>query len=231
MEHRNGWGLALLDDIPVSIEKEPVKALDSAKLKKRLETGIWTSGCIAHIRKATIGEINLHNTHPFSRCDESGRMWVLAHNGTIFDSVILAPYQYSQEGTTDSERILLYIVDEMNRFLENNHIPPDADRRIHIIDDVIRSITPGNKVNLMIYDGEFFYVHKNEPETLYMKTKDDSVIFSTRPLDMDGWQDVAQNRLLVYKKGELIYAGPKHYNTYIHDERKMRLLYFDYSGL
>ena len=32
-EHRNGWGLAFLDDNSVSIEKEPVKASDSLYLE------------------------------------------------------------------------------------------------------------------------------------------------------------------------------------------------------
>ena len=35
-EHRNGWGMAFLDDDSVSIEKEPVKANESLYLKNRL---------------------------------------------------------------------------------------------------------------------------------------------------------------------------------------------------
>ena len=158
-------------------------------------------------------------------------MWVLAHNGTIFDSEVLAPYQYLQDGTTDSERILLYIVDKMNKYYKQNGEQPDADQRVRIVDDVIREITPGNKVNLMLCDGELFYVHKNEAGTLYFKETDGSVIFSTQSLGPDGWTETAQNRLLVYKDGELFYAGRPHDHTYIHDEEKMKLLYFEYSGL
>lgn len=230
-DHKNGWGLALLDTDPASVEKEPVKAFESHLLKKRLANSIRSSMCIAHIRRATIGEICLANTHPFTRTDDSGRMWVLAHNGTVFDSGILAPYQYGQEGTTDSERILLLIVDRINRLFTRNNNLPDADRRIRIVEDAIRSITPGNKINLMIYDSEFFYVHHNEPRTLYTKKKDDCIIISTQPLGITGWDEVPRNRLLVYKEGELIHLGQKHDNTYIHDERKMRMLYFEYSGL
>ena len=111
-EHGNGWGLALTCENKFSIEREPIKASDSSYLKSRLKEKIETAVCIAHIRKATIGEVNLNNTHPFSVCDDLGKRWVLAHNGTIFDSEALAPYQYKQTGTTDSERILLYIVDQ-----------------------------------------------------------------------------------------------------------------------
>ena len=75
------------------------------------------------------------------------------------------------------------------------------------------------------------YVHKNEPGTLYMREIHDGVLFSTKPLEEDGWKEVVQNRLLVYKDGELVYTGKKHNNTYIHDESKMRLLYLEFSGL
>lgn len=231
VEHRNGWGLALFDDFQVFIEKEPARAIDSSCLKSRLEKGIQTSKCIAHIRRATIGQVNTNNSHPFAKCDDCGRMWVLAHNGTIFDSDILAPYQYVQEGTTDSERILLYLVDQMNRFRTRHKKLPDEDARIRIVDEMIQNIVPGNKVNLMIYDGSLFYVHKNEAETMYRKEEKDGVIFSTQPLDQEGWEEVVQNRLLVFQDGKLLYVGSSHDHTYVLDEEKMRLLFFDYSSL
>lgn len=230
-EHRNGWGLALLDEELISIDREPKKAIDSLYLKDKLKSDIETSRCIAHIRKATIGDVNEDNTHPFSVYDASERRWVLAHNGTIFDSETLAPYQYTQAGTTDSERILLYIVDQINKACENGCRKSNKDERIHIVEEAIKTIVPGNKVNLMVYDGELFYVHKNEPGTLYEKDFEDGVMLSTVPLENAGWREFAQNRLVVYCDGELVYEGERHDNTYIHNEDKMKLLYFAYSGL
>ena len=64
-KHKNGWGLALLDDGLVSVEKEPVKARDSQYLRNRLTGKIKTSRMLAHIRRATMGEVNFCNTHPF----------------------------------------------------------------------------------------------------------------------------------------------------------------------
>ena len=129
-DHRNGWGLAFLDDNSVSIEKEPIRASDSLYLKNRLTGRIETARCMAHIRKATIGDVNFSNTHPFSKRDESGRIWVLVHNGTIFESPVLSAYQYKQEGTTDSERILLYIVDQVNKHYIREQNSFDANDRI-----------------------------------------------------------------------------------------------------
>ena len=230
-EHRNGWGLAFFDDNSVSIEKEPVKAADSLYLKNRLTGRIETARCVAHIRKATIGDVSFSNTHPFSKRDEAGRTWVLVHNGTIFDSPILSAYQYEQEGHTDSERILYYIVDQMNKHYIREQNSFDANERLRLVDHIIKRLAPGNKLNLMLYDGDYFYVHMNEEASLYMSEREDSVIFSTHPLTPHGWTRVPKNRLLVYKDGLLIYTGEKHDYTYIPSEEQMKLLYLGYASL
>ncbi len=231
IEHRSGWGLALPDENEPFLARESNKAIDSAYLKDILKGDIEASVCIAHIRKATIGEISDKNTHPFCTLDKSGRQWILAHNGTVFSSGILAPYQYTQTGTTDSERILLYIVDHINKLQSKEGHVIREDIRFRAVDDAIRSITYGNKVNLLIYDGECLYAHKNEPETMYEKDIADGIMLSTVPLESKGWREFEQNRLMVYRRGKLVYAGDKHDNTYIHDEEKMNYLYSAYSGL
>ena len=162
VDHRNGWGLAVLDTDSITIDREPVMASSSLYLKDRLLGTIETSKCIGHIRFATIGGDSIKNTHPFARYDISGRQWVLAHNGTIFDSEALAPYRFVQEGSTDSERILLYIIDRMGETYRRKGDALSADERIRIVENMVQTIVPGNKVNLLIYDGELFYVHKNE---------------------------------------------------------------------
>ena len=230
-ENRNGWGLALLDDNSVSIEKEPVRADYSLYLKNRLTGKIETSRCMAHIRKATVGDESFSNTHPFIKRDESGRTWVLVHNGTIFESRVLNAYQCLQSGSTDSERILLNIVDHVNRHYMQEMNSFDANERIRLVDNLIRRIVPENKVNIMLYDGDYFYVHKNEEGTLYRSVRRGTVIFATHPLSEDGWEELPQNQLLVYKNGELIYEGEKHEFTYVHDEEKMKLMFLEYSGL
>ena len=107
----------------------------------------------------------------------------------------------------------------------------DANERIRLVDSLIRRIVPGNKVNLMLYDGDYFYVHKNEAGTLYKSERTGSIVFSTHPLTPEGWEEVPQNQLHVYKDGELIFEGEKHEHTYVHDDDKMKLLYLEYAGL
>ena len=231
VEHRNGWGLAFLDDYSVSVEKEPVRAIDSLYLKSRLTGKIDTSRFMAHIRRATVGDVCFDNTHPFIKRDEAGRTWVLVHNGTIFESQYLDQYHHRQNGSTDSERILLYIVDQMNRHYESELNSFDVNERIKLIEKIIERLAPGNKLNIMLYDGDYFYVHKNEAGTLFKSEKPGSVIFSTHPLSEEGWDEVPQNTLFVYKDGELIHSGKQHDHSYIYDDEKMKLVFLSYSGL
>ena len=228
VEHHNGWGLALLDDGLISVEKEPVRAVDSAYLRNRLTGNIMTSRCMAHIRKATVGDVSFGNTHPFVLSDSSGRKWVFVHNGTIFESAVLSPYLYVQEGYTDSERVLYYIVEWMNRLILTGF---DDARKINFINEIVLKLTPGNKLNFLLYDGDYLYVHKNEPRTMYRLVKPGSVIFSTHPLDAQDWEEVPQNQLIVYRDGVLVYEAEPHKNTYIHDEEKMRFQYIDHAML
>ncbi len=225
-EHRNGWGFYLKDADRELLVKEHIKANDSQKLKEILSEKIDTRLCIGHIRYATIGSVSDFNAHPFTGVDKYGRKWVLFHNGTIFDAPVLEKYHARQEGETDSERILLYVLDRMNQMDADN--PED---RMRLIEDVIAKVVPGNKLNLMIYDGEYLYVHKNEPGTLHSKNTSEGIIFSTHPLDEGHWIEAPLNCLQVFKDGELVYEGRRHDQTYIYDPEKMKLIYMAYAEL
>ena len=229
-EHPNGWGLAFFDDGNISIEREPIKASDSFYLRSRLTGELKSSRMMAHIRRATIGEICYENTHPFSSKDITGRTWVLMHNGTIFEAQDLARYQCSQKGTTDSERILLYLTDKINDLYRDNKDTTE-EARIRVVDELVHKLSQHNKLNLLIFDGDNFYVHKNEEGTLHRYDHNGIAILSTHPLTREGWEEVPKNRLFVYKDGRQIYAGKTHDNTYIHNKENMKALYLGYSGL
>ena len=105
--HPNGWGLALLDGIHANIERETLQASKSNYLEERFTEDIAAPVLLAHIRRATIGNVELRNCHPFTGFDKDGRRWTLIHNGTIFDFQPMHEYVKKQKGETDSERILL----------------------------------------------------------------------------------------------------------------------------
>ena len=119
----------------------------------------------------------------------------------------------------------------MNRHYESELNSFDVNERIKLIEKIIERLAPGNKLNIMLYDGDYFYVHKNEAGTLFKSEKPGSVIFSTHPLSEEGWDEVPQNTLFVYKDGELIHSGKQHDHSYIYDDEKMKLVFLSYSGL
>lgn len=284
--HPNGWGLALLHGNEAEIEKEPVRADRSHYLRRRLSVPVEEQNVLAHIRYATIGNEEYENCHPFTGTDISGRRWTLIHNGTIFDYEPLNPYSRVQRGQTDSERILLYIIDRMNRRIresadqhprgetpdEDSKCPQGAAHqsggnrmqaesneqtacraRVHmlsagerfaILDSIVCSMSKGNKLNLILYDGEYMYVHANYPESLYYLKSGDGYLFSTQPLSgknlslgtpadlsLDQWKLFPMTTLYGFHDGEQIFRGTDHGSIYVVNEEDMRMLYLAFSSL
>lgn len=225
-DHPDGWGIAFFDNGGASVEKEPVNSCRSDYLKYRLKPDIYAANMIAHIRLATKGSHKYENTHPFVRNDFSGRTWTLAHNGTIFESDSLNPFFSIQEGQTDSERILLYMIDRLNALT-----PVSAADRFQLMDEVLCEITPSNKVNLLVFDGELLYVHTNYANSLHMRREGAGMLFSTNPLGDGSWEPVPMNTLLAFRNGTLKFTGTNHGHEYFYSPAQSRHLYLDYAQL
>lgn len=229
--HPNGWGLVCIYGSHVMIEKEPESATKSRYLKKRLTFPIEVKSAMAHIRYATIGNVEYKNCHPFYMKDNYGRGWTLMHNGTIFDYQPLNKYVKSQTGDTDSERILLYIIEKINAYQSEYGRPLTDEERFNFLDSYISDLSKGNKLNLIIYDGEYMYIHTNYKNSLYFLENDNSVVFSTRPLKGEGWKPLPFTTLLAYKEGKVVYTGTNHGNEYIYNEEDMKFIYQMFSYL
>lgn len=215
VDNPDGWGLAAFYGNAVSLEKEPTSSMDSIYLKNRLADDIVEDVLLAHIRKASVGSLEYKNSHPFALRDNFDRLWTLTHNGTIFEGPVLEPYVSLQKGNTDSERILYYLVDQVNARQKEKRGELLEEERFSVVDEVIHTITPKNKVNLMIYDGDLFYIHTNHKDSLHFCQKEKMLLVSTKPLNQDHWEEVPMNTLLAYRSGELVYTGKKHANEYI----------------
>lgn len=229
--HPNGWGLAILDEQNFSIEKEPLKASDSRYLKERLKEPIIGQTALAHIRLATIGNVERKNSHPFTGTDQSGRRWTLIHNGTIFECKPMEKYVQLQKGDTDSERILLYLIDLVNKETAGKGRALTAGERFAVLDRMVITISPENKLNFLIYDGELLYVHTNCADSLYLRRAQEGIYFSTQPLALGVWEPVPFTTLLACRQGELVLTGTNHGQEYFVDEKKMELLFLAYSEL
>ncbi len=110
--HPDGWGVAYYLDNTPHIIKSPKSAITDSLFKK--VSGVVSSKTvIAHLRKATEGQIDILNCHPF----QYGK-WVFAHNGNIknfskvkdqFLKLMDRKYLRFLLGDTDSE-VLFYVL-------------------------------------------------------------------------------------------------------------------------
>lgn len=220
-DHPHGWGLAVFYENAVSMEKEPLPAYQSAYLRERLPHVPDVRNMIAHIRKASVGPLCYENCHPFVRRDNWGRAWTLAHNGTIFDCPALEPYTRTQKGSSDSERILCHIITRVNAAQDAAGRALDAGERFALVDRLVCEITPHNKVNLLLYDGELLYVHTNYANSLYLRQTEETVLFATVPLDPDAWRPMAFTTLYAYQDGCERFCGTCHGNEYIDNPERV----------
>ncbi|MGN0559282.1 MAG: class II glutamine amidotransferase [Acutalibacteraceae bacterium] len=193
VNHHHGWGLALADENSINIEKEPLQATKSRYLSERLTQPIISKSALAHIRYATIGNIEYRNCHPYTKTDNFKRRWTLIHNGAIFDFPPLCRFLKEQKGDTDSERILLYIVHQINNAQKEKNRPLGASERFLLLDSIVTDMSRENKLNLLIFDGAYMYAHTNYADSLHYFENDNGVVFLTLPLSSDGWKKLPMN--------------------------------------
>lgn len=107
-EHRNadGWGIGFYQNGQARVKKNSSAAFDDPDFGTITE-GVSSTTIIAHVRRSTIGEPSLENTHPFR-----WGPWLFAHNGTVesFDRLrqrlferIHPSLRAEIKGETDSE--------------------------------------------------------------------------------------------------------------------------------
>ena len=97
--HPDGWGVAYYVAGAPHVVKSKESALDD-HLFKRVSGVVSSQTVVAHIRKATLGNNNILNTHPF----QFGK-WIFAHNGNI------------KNFSNYREQLLKLIKPELRRFI------------------------------------------------------------------------------------------------------------------
>ena len=205
-QHPHGCGLMYSG----GIFKEAVRAADSDALRHLVDTLPPQKILLGHIRYATVGSVRSENCHPFSGRDDTGRTWTLIHNGTIYSGKRLISVMHEQTGDTDSERLFLFLLKCVNAVR-----PQNAAERFALVDGLVRDIAPRNKLNLMIYDGDLLYIHKNMEDTMYYRRADAGYLFATSPVDAETWQPVPTAQVTAYRDGEGVFAGEPHSGIFI----------------
>ena len=168
--HPHGWGMAWREGTRFQLHKEPLTAVDSNYLAYLLDEPIHAEHLIAHIRNATRGVVSFENCHPFIGRDMTGRRWVIAHNGTILNNGLLTGYDQWIEGQTDSEQVVLFLMDLIDEATTRIGRALDFDERFVVLSRAMDTLSDFNKLNLIIDDGEFTYAHTNTKQhTLFVR--------------------------------------------------------------
>ncbi|MFZ6645672.1 class II glutamine amidotransferase [Undibacterium sp. TJN25] len=155
-EHKDGWGIAFFEGNGVRhfVDHQAAVASPIAELIKNYP--IKSKNVIAHIRKATQGQVTLENCHPFVR-ECWGRYWVFAHNGDLkeFDPALDGPYK--PVGNTDSERAFCYLLQKMRRHF--GEVLPALSELTAFLRQAAAEIATYGTFNMMLSNGEALFTH------------------------------------------------------------------------
>jgi predicted glutamine amidotransferase len=155
--HHDGWGIAFFEGNGVRhfVDHQAAIASPVAELIKRYP--IKSTNVIAHIRKATQGQVALENCHPFVR-ELWGRYWVFAHNGDLkqFAPPLNGPFR--PVGTTDSELAFCWIMQNLRDEFGDGSAPGLPALRA-ALERLVPQIAAHGTFNMMLSDGTALFSH------------------------------------------------------------------------
>ncbi|MES2974502.1 MAG: class II glutamine amidotransferase [Pseudomonadota bacterium] len=153
--HADGWGIAFFEGRGLRHFVDHSPAFDSPVAELIRRYPIKSRNVIAHIRKATQGEISLENCHPFVR-ELWGRYWVFAHNGDLLDFHPRLHGSFKPVGTTDSERAFCWIMQE----LAKSHAGvPTVEELTLTLRELTPRISRHGTFNFMLSNGQALWAH------------------------------------------------------------------------
>ncbi|CBW25548.1 conserved hypothetical protein [Halobacteriovorax marinus SJ] len=129
-KHPDGWGVSYYTaGAPHVIRSEKTAVNDN--IFKKVSGIVSSETVVAHIRNATLGTVNILNTHPFQYGN-----WIFAHNGNIRDfdkykdEIIARVSPHLKRfilGTTDSELLFYFILTKLSQRVELSDRHCDID--------------------------------------------------------------------------------------------------------
>ena len=153
--HADGWGIAFFEGAGLRhfVDHQPACESPVAELIRRYP--IKSRNVIAHIRKATQGEVSLENCHPFVR-ELWGRYWVFAHNGDLKDFHPRLHGSFKPVGTTDSERAFCWIMQELSK---SHAGVPSVQELTLTLRELTPQISRHGTFNFMLSNGQALWAH------------------------------------------------------------------------
>jgi glutamine amidotransferase len=188
-EHADGWGLALRSNETWTVKRSTTCAARCASYAGLDQEAVLA---IAHIRKKTVGELSLANTHPFQR----GR-FVFAHNGTVETTALAAQtapeHTATLEGSTDSEKLFMFVLTHIDRAGEVTAGVTSAARALHALGSI-------GSASFLISCGQKLYAHRLG-RALFTTQRRGVTLIASEPLtDNDRWTEISERQLVVLER-------------------------------
>jgi glutamine amidotransferase len=178
--HPDGWGVAYYASGAPHVIKSAGTALTDS-LFKRVSGVVTSQTVVAHIRKATQGDIHTLNCHPF----QFGR-WIFAHNGDVPDfgevrdelAAKVAPkLRRFLLGDTDSELIFLLFLTHLSATAELDRRGTPMDAVVTALRQAVadvRQVCIGKRpalLTLVVTDGEIMAAHRSGKDLFFSTHK------------------------------------------------------------
>lgn len=234
-EHKDGWGIAFFEDHGCRIFLDHQPAAHSALLTAIRAQQIKSRNVLAHIRKATYGEVTLRNCHPFRR-ELWGQSWIFSHNGDLHNFHPVLNGRFTPEGETDSERAFCFIMQAMvSAFPKATRENPPALAELYALwQNLAEEIAAFGVFNIMLSNGDVLFTHcsthlayveRSYPFTsvtlvdsdvsldlhAHNSQEDRMVVIATRPLTRnENWVSCEQGESLVFRDGQPLLGSHLH---------------------
>lgn len=222
--HSDGWGISFFEGAGVRQFLDPEPSSQSRIAEFVRNYPIKSKNVIAHIRKATQGQVGLENTHPFTR-EQWGQYWIFAHNGNILNYRPKLNGTFTPVGSTDSEFIFCWFMQELR--IKFGTIYPGNSAIFETIKELTVEIQKYGEFNFLISNGNMLIAHcstkltyiiRKAPFTkVRLRDQDVSVDFSTLagssdrvaiiatvPLtENESWTTIEPGTLILFEEGNV----------------------------
>jgi predicted glutamine amidotransferase len=185
-EHNDGWGIALsCNDWQIHKSIACAAQCTSFPLIAATEARV----VVAHVRKKTVGDLAIANTHPFRR----GNL-VFAHNGTVSAlaamTAQIAPARLAEiEGDTDSERLFAFVLTHIDS-------AGDIERGVVRAIRALQALGEIGSANFLLASETRVYAYRQGRSLFTLARAGVAMVASERLTDED-WLEVPERALVI----------------------------------
>ena len=153
--HADGWGIAFFEGKGLRLFIDHESAAQSPMAAFLQSYPLKSRNIIAHVRKATVGEVALENAHPFVR-ELWGRHWVFAHTGDLKNYPPKLHSHFQPVGSTDSERAFCWLMQELAK---SHAALPTVEELTRTLAELVPRVRTFGTFNFLLSNGEALWAH------------------------------------------------------------------------